>query len=297
MTRLSTRAVNFLFPPTCPVTGEELGIGGGALSATAWGDLAILTGPRCFTCGREVPGDGRAEELCCDPCLRRPPLWTRGRAAFRYEGTGRRLVLSIKHGDRLDLVPMVARFMIQAGPDLVAEADWIAPVPLHWTRMIKRRSNQAAELARRISVIAGRRSAYAPGLLRRIRRTGSQDGRSRAGREANMAGAFGLMPGAERSGAGATQAFHPSVAARYQAEACKVTEQTIEAFGRNCNSGQRPCSDAAMLSTTGDAGYASAVGADANSCFSYTSGSAKLVGCQAPTGFQIVHIESLGAVQ
>ncbi|MEO0324148.1 MAG: hypothetical protein AAF447_14395, partial [Myxococcota bacterium] len=96
---------------------------------------------------------------------------------------------------------------------------------------------------------------------------------------------------------GAAQSFHPTVAARYQAEACKVNEKTIEAFGRNCTSGQRPCSEAAMLSTTGDTGYASAVSADPNSCFAYTSGSAKLVGCQAPTGFQIVHIENLGAVQ
>ncbi len=99
------------------------------------------------------------------------------------------------------------------------------------------------------------------------------------------------------SGAGATQSFHPTVAARYQGEACKVNDKTIEAFGRNCTSGQRPCSEAAMLSMTGDTGYANAVGADPASCFSYTSGTAKLIGCQAATGFQIVHIENLGGVQ
>ena len=37
---------------------------------------------------------------------------------------------------------------------------------------------------------------FAPDLLRRVRRTASQDGRNRAGRAENLRGAIGLAPGA-----------------------------------------------------------------------------------------------------
>lgn len=190
------RVVGTIFPPVCPVTGAELDADR-ALSPEAWDDLAFLAGPRCCQCGREIPGLPAGDTtLRCEACLSHPHLWTRGRAAFRYEGTGRRLVLSLKHGDRLDLVPLLAGWMLRAGPDLVAGADLIAPVPLHWTRMLKRRYNQSAELARALARLADKRAAYAPGLIRRVRRTPSQDGRNRAGRIANLTGALALASGA-----------------------------------------------------------------------------------------------------
>ncbi|MEM1415032.1 MAG: hypothetical protein AAGH15_09040, partial [Myxococcota bacterium] len=99
------------------------------------------------------------------------------------------------------------------------------------------------------------------------------------------------------SGAGAAQAFHPTVAARYQGEVCKMTQQTVDAFSRNCQNGQQPCSNAALVAGSVDVQYAEAVGADANACYSYTSGTAKVVGCQAATGFQLVHIENLAGIQ
>ena len=66
------------------------------------------------------------------------------------------------------------------------------PVPLHWTRLAKRRYNQSAELARAIGRRAG--LPVATRLLRRIRATGSQDGKSPAERAANLAGAFACGP-------------------------------------------------------------------------------------------------------
>lgn len=195
-------ALDTVFPPVCPVTGAETGASG-TLSPEAWADLALLAGPRCLTCGREMPGEPLpGEELTCDPCHRHRHLWHRGAAAFRYEGTGRRLVLSLKHGDRLDLAPMLARWMAQTAPELVASANLIAPVPLHWRRLMKRRFNQSAEIARALCRIAGKHRAYAPGLIRRHRATASQDGRDRAGRIANLADAFSLTARGRSSLAG-----------------------------------------------------------------------------------------------
>src|SRR5262249_38064584 len=56
----------------------------------------------------------------------------------------RALVHSFKYGDRLDLAPMMGRWLCQAGSELLGEADALIPVPLHWRRLWARRFNQSA---------------------------------------------------------------------------------------------------------------------------------------------------------
>lgn len=184
-----------LFPPLCAGCAEETGLAS-ALCPACWRDMAFLDAAGCGHCGRPIPGLRPDDEAVCEDCLRWPPAWERGRAAFRYEGTGRRLVLALKHGDRLETVPMLGGWMLRSGRALVDEADLIAPVPLHWTRRVKRRANQSAELSRWLAGAGGKMDAFAPRLLLRARRTGVQDGRDRAGRAANVAGAFAIGPDA-----------------------------------------------------------------------------------------------------
>ncbi len=195
---LATRLTDLVFPPLCPVTGEETG-GHGALSPAAWRDLARIAGPaRCDRCGREIPGappELSGPALLCDHCVATPRPWARGAAALCYEGSGRSLILALKRGDRLDLVPLLARWMREARPALVDEADLVIPVPLHRWRLLARRFNQSAELARALCRLAGKPSAYAPGLLHRVRATATQSG-GRDERAANLDGAFALARGA-----------------------------------------------------------------------------------------------------
>jgi predicted amidophosphoribosyltransferase len=184
--------VDALFPPACPACRGETATGQ-TLCPACWAETAFLSGNGCATCGREIPGLAAADAgFRCDTCQTHPPVWNRGAAVFAYQGAGRRLVLGLKHGDRLDMLPMLAGWMLRAGRELLAEADLVVPVPMHWTRRLKRRFNQSAELARGLCLAAGRKDAFAPGLVRRTRRTGSQDGRDRAGRAENLRGCIGL---------------------------------------------------------------------------------------------------------
>ena len=136
-------------------------------------------------------GAAGAEDVC-ESCARHPPAWDRGAAAVIYGGAGRKVVLALKHGDRLDMVRPLAGWMASAGRALLAEADVIAPVPLHWRRLVRRRYNQSAELARRLGRLAGR--PVAADLLVRRRATTPQEGMSRAERVANQAAAFAVNP-------------------------------------------------------------------------------------------------------
>lgn len=138
-----------------------------------------------------MPGE-TSSHIQCDDCLSFPPAWDYGRAAVLYSGGGRRAVLALKHGDRLDMARSLADWMARAAPDLLRTADVITPVPLHWSRMVKRRYNQSAELARHLADISGKR--YAPDLLIRKKRTPTQDGLTRTERQENQNGVFSLNP-------------------------------------------------------------------------------------------------------
>jgi ComF family protein len=85
--------------------------------------------------------------------------------------------------------------MHRVGGEVLADADLLVPVPLHWTRLVRRRYNQAALLAHAIRA-AGGPPVAADWLVRR-RKTPSQGHMGPAGRERNVAGAFALrQPGA-----------------------------------------------------------------------------------------------------
>jgi predicted amidophosphoribosyltransferase len=103
-----------------------------------------------------------------------PPAFNRARAAVRFDETARTLVHALKYGDRLDLAPIMGRWMANAGRELIAGADALVPVPLHWRRQWTRRFNQSALLAEIIAKTSGVRVAHA--ALKRVRRPRSRSG-------------------------------------------------------------------------------------------------------------------------
>ena len=127
-----------------------------------------------------------------------PPAYDRARAAVRYDDIARALVLSFKYGDRLDLAPMMGRWMARAGRELTADADALLPVPLHWRRLWARRFNQSAALAGAIADICGVPVLH--GALKRVRATPQQVGLSKSERADNVQGAFRVPAGGKGRG-------------------------------------------------------------------------------------------------
>jgi ComF family protein len=183
-------ALDAALPPLCPCCREPLGDGAG-LCASCWSKLALIEPPYCARLGIPFtydPGPG----LLSMEAIANPPAYDRVRAAVRYDDVARALVHGFKYGDRLDLAPIMGRWMARAGRELLADADALIPVPLHWRRLWARRFNQAAALAKVIS-----ESCKAPvlhGALCRMRPTIQQVGLSKPQRAANVQGAFGVLP-------------------------------------------------------------------------------------------------------
>jgi predicted amidophosphoribosyltransferase len=184
---LRAALIDAVYPPRCLACTEATDAPHG-LCPACWRDTHFISGPTCAKCG--VPLIGAVDGAdACEVCTRHPPAWDRGAAALIYAGAGRRMVLGLKHGDRLDMVRPLAAWMAAAGRPLLADVDLVAPVPLHWSRLFRRRYNQSAELGRALARRAER--PFIADLLARRRATAPQDG-GRDARAANQAGAFAL---------------------------------------------------------------------------------------------------------
>ena len=148
-----------------------------------WSGLRLLAPPWCRCCGFPLPYASVDAPLCAG-CAAVLPVFDRARAALRYDGNSSRLILGFKRGGRLDGVTLFARWMVQAGQELLTDTDLILPVPLHRWRLLRRGFNQSAVLAQRIAALT--QLPWAPGVLQRHRATASQQGLSAAAREQNI---------------------------------------------------------------------------------------------------------------
>jgi ComF family protein len=178
-------ALGVALPQLCAACREP--VGGEGLCAVCWSKLSFIAPPYCERLGIPFPFDPGPGVLSME-AIADPPAYNRARAAVRFDEVARALVHALKYGDRLDLAPTMGRWMANAGRELLAEADVLVPVPLHWRRQWARRFNQSALLAEIVSKASGVPVVH--GALKRVKSTVQQVGLARSERALNVQGAF-----------------------------------------------------------------------------------------------------------
>jgi ComF family protein len=143
-----------LLPPAClacdaPVDSD------GQFCLPCFRSANFVTSPFCAHCGVPLPFEAAGQDGACSACTHAPPLFTAARSALRYDALTKKLILPFKYADRPEAAKGIAVLMARAGAQLLAGADILVPVPLHKTRLRRRRYNQAALLA----AVLGRRSS------------------------------------------------------------------------------------------------------------------------------------------
>ncbi|AGI74338.1 ComF/GntX family-like protein [Octadecabacter arcticus 238] len=166
-----------------------------ALCGPCWAETPFIDGLCCDGCGSPLPGQGEPEAgILCDDCMVVARPWSKGRAAMIYKEKARRLVLSLKHGDRTDLTRAAGPWLARAAKPLITVETLIVPVPLHRFRLLRRKFNQAALLAGQAAAVAG--VQYCPDALIRRKKTAPLEGHTRDQRFEALSGA--IVPNPKR---------------------------------------------------------------------------------------------------
>lgn len=166
-----------------------------AVCAACWSAVRPLTPPFCAICGDPLPsGCAEGRPVRCAVCRQRRGAIARGRAVAEYDEVMRGILHALKYDGRRSIAPALGALMCRHGRSVLAGADCVVPVPLHWRRRWSRGFNQAADLAGELGlpVVHG---------LRRSRNTPSQTDLAAGLRQANVRQAFRTRRGAPLTGA------------------------------------------------------------------------------------------------
>ena len=143
--------INFILPPRCYICGKVLSEDK-AICDDCISKIEFLNGPICYKCGTPLfeQNEKSSKKLLCGSCLKykKNMLFRMMRSAYLYDDFSKKLILDFKFYDKTDLACILAKMLFVAGKDIFSEGvDVIIPVPLHYTRLIKRRYNQSSLLA------------------------------------------------------------------------------------------------------------------------------------------------------
>lgn len=188
MHRLALALLDFFLPRFCPFCGGRLPDDPDqALCPDCAAKVEEVASPLCLRCGKIFAAREGADHLCGD-CHSEPPPFVRARAMVVYAGPVAEAIKRFKYGRRLDLLPVLHRWLQQpVGRELADAADLLVPVPLHVRRLQERGFNQALLLAQTFP-----HKPLAREALIRVRHTVPQSGLNPKERRENVKKAFAV---------------------------------------------------------------------------------------------------------
>ena len=183
---------HLLWPPVCSICGQGICEDDNGLCPTCWDQIHACTAEEyCPRCGRNASRYGLVDG-CCPACQGTEIHFDAIARAGVYADALQRMILAFKH-DHTELLSIVATLIgaAFAGSGFATDVDLLVPVPLHWTRRLRRGYNQSHLLAKCL-----RHSPIGIDTdLVRIRRTKAQPTvATAAARARNVKGAFAVRP-------------------------------------------------------------------------------------------------------
>lgn len=187
--------INAVLPPRCMKCGKILSERNG-LCPQCFNQIRFVSAPLCACCGRPFTEEtailGSGKQLCATCLQQKRPLFALRRFAFIYDDNSKNLILKFKFADKTIYATALGDMLWRAGHDIWAEEpDMIIPVPIHRRRLLERRYNQSALLARHLAQRTGIETDYF--ALQRVRYTVPQVQLSGSARRNNLKHAFAVV--------------------------------------------------------------------------------------------------------
>jgi ComF family protein len=189
--RLKQSVLDLLYPPQCEICGGQLLDNDTYVCQACTQKISFITSPRCPRCSRPIHTRNGTDQLCGVCRIQKRPVLSRVIAGAEYPGSVQQLIHQYKYRRHQYLSVPLAEIICHNADltDVLAETDWLVPIPLHWTRARWRGFNQARTLARHIS-----KRFTVPVLpkrnFKRVRRTAPQVQLNAANRSSNIKNAF-----------------------------------------------------------------------------------------------------------
>ena len=135
---LADGVISILLAPACaacrrPLATPCLGI----VCADCWDAIRPIAPPFCAVCGDPLLSWRTSAERCADCRLKRSHI-SAGRTVGIYDGPLRSILQAFKYDRRRSLAAPLGRLMQLRGAAVLADADCVVPVPLHWRRRWRR---------------------------------------------------------------------------------------------------------------------------------------------------------------
>ena len=175
---------SFIFPNTCLICNKI--ISNGNFCTEDWNKLHFLQKPACSICFQ--PFKHEIKNALCPKCLLKKPSYNKLIAIFKYNSTSKKLITKFKYFDQTHLSKFFANLMFDRSKAILPNIDFIAPIPLHKWRILKRKYNQSAILAHEISKLS--KIEIIPDLLKRVKNTSPQTSLNKKLRTKNLIKAF-----------------------------------------------------------------------------------------------------------
>ena len=185
-----TSVLSVFLPPRCIKCGRVLPGGDDGLCPDCFNEVSFISRPYCEKCGHPLDEEPANRKLYCASCLQnhRSPFRL-SRSAFRYDDGSKNLILSFKFMDKTENAKVLGHWLFNAGKDIWNQgADVLIPIPLHYTRLLRRRYNQSALLCHELSRLCGLPVEYT--AVERHRKTRPQVEFSGHARIKNVKNAF-----------------------------------------------------------------------------------------------------------
>lgn len=192
MMHFFTKLIRYILPNRCLLCGKVID-SECSVCADCFEKITFITKPYCQHCGTPfISSLCQDENMVCVECLTKKDNFRLCRAAIEYDEFSKQLLLNFKFADHIENKNIFAKWLLLAGKDIIAAGvDMIIPVPLHYTRLLKRKYNQSAILAKEFSILTGVPAEYH--VLKKIRRTLPQSKCNGAERKLNVKNAFNVV--------------------------------------------------------------------------------------------------------
>lgn len=164
----------------------------GGICAQCWQKLNFIQSPFCESCGYPHEFD-MGQGAQCAACMANAPEYHGHRSVLHFDDASKRLVHDLKYYDKPLMLESFARWMLQLEPQWLDLPNLLlVPVPIHRWRLLKRKYNQSALLAKKLASMKPLEVGY--DALLRVKNRPPQASLPRQQRLKNLSGAFKVHP-------------------------------------------------------------------------------------------------------